>query len=67
MSAKVAYPNQILPIVHYWIPHVRIISPEGLQPEMEQEVSVPEIAKLFYTINSCAVDFKELLYWQREK
>ena len=39
VSAKVAHPNQILPIVRYWIPHVRIISPEGLQAEMEQEVS----------------------------
>lgn len=40
VSAKVAHPNQILPIVRYWIPHVRIISPEGLQAEMEQEMSV---------------------------
>jgi predicted DNA-binding transcriptional regulator YafY len=34
VSAQVAHPNQILPIVRYWIPHVRIISPEGLQGEM---------------------------------
>jgi predicted DNA-binding transcriptional regulator YafY len=36
VSGQVAHPNQILPIVRYWIPHVRIISPEGLQGEMEQ-------------------------------
>jgi predicted DNA-binding transcriptional regulator YafY len=36
VSAQVAHPNQILPIVRYWIPHVRIISPEGLQGEMER-------------------------------
>ena len=38
LSAKVGHPNQVLPIVRYWIPHIRIISPEGLQKEMEQEM-----------------------------
>lgn len=38
VSGKVAHPNQILPIVRYWIPHVRIISPEGLQADMEREM-----------------------------
>jgi len=38
VSAKVGHPNQVLPIVRYWIPHVRVISPEGLQAEMEQEI-----------------------------
>ncbi len=36
VSAKVGHPNQVLPIVRYWIPHIRIISPEGLQAEMER-------------------------------
>lgn len=36
VSAKVAHANQILPIVRQWIPHIRIISPEGMQAEMEQ-------------------------------
>ena len=35
VSAKVGHPNQILPIVRYWIPQIRIISPETLQSEME--------------------------------
>lgn len=35
VSAKVGHANQILPIVRYWIPHLRIISPEGRQVEME--------------------------------
>ena len=35
VSAKVGHPNQILPIVRYWIPHIRVISPEGMQNEME--------------------------------
>lgn len=38
VSGKVAHPNQILPIVRYWLPHVRIISPEGLQQDMENEL-----------------------------
>lgn len=29
---------QRLPIVRYWIPHIRIISPEGLQAEMEKDI-----------------------------
>lgn len=40
ISAKVGHVNQILPIVRYWIPHIRIISPEGLQQEVEQELQV---------------------------
>jgi len=38
VSAKVGHVNQVLPIVRYWIPHIRIISPEGLQGGMEQEL-----------------------------
>ncbi|MDO9571808.1 MAG: WYL domain-containing protein [Hydrogenophaga sp.] len=38
VSGKVAHPNQILPIVRYWIPNVRIISPEGLQTTLEVEM-----------------------------
>jgi predicted DNA-binding transcriptional regulator YafY len=38
VSARVGHANQVLPIVRYWIPHIRIISPEGLQGEMEREI-----------------------------
>lgn len=38
VSAKVGHTNQVLPIVRYWIPHIRIISPEGLQAEMEKDI-----------------------------
>lgn len=38
VSGKVAHANQILPIVRYWLPSVRIISPEGLQAEMESQM-----------------------------
>jgi predicted DNA-binding transcriptional regulator YafY len=36
ISAKVGHLDQVLPIVRYWIPNIRIISPEGLQTEMEK-------------------------------
>jgi predicted DNA-binding transcriptional regulator YafY len=39
VSAKVGHVNQVLPIVRYWIPHLRIISPEGLQGELERELA----------------------------
>jgi predicted DNA-binding transcriptional regulator YafY len=35
ISAKIGHTNQILPIVRYWIPHIRIISPEDLQVEID--------------------------------
>lgn len=38
VSAKVAHANQILPVVRQWIPCIRIISPEGLQGDMEREI-----------------------------
>jgi predicted DNA-binding transcriptional regulator YafY len=38
VSARVGHLNQVLPIVRYWIPHIRIISPEGLQAELDQEL-----------------------------
>ena len=39
VSAKVGHPNQVLPIVRYWVPHLRIISPEGLQAELERDLA----------------------------
>ena len=38
VSAKVGHPNQVVPIVRYWIPHIRIISPKELQTTMEQDI-----------------------------
>lgn len=39
VSAKVGHVNQVLPIVRYWIPHIRIISPEGLQGSLNEKLS----------------------------
>lgn len=33
-----AHPNQILPIVRYWIPHVKIVSPEAWQVELDKSL-----------------------------
>jgi len=38
ISARVGHPNQVVPIVRYWIPHIRIISPESLQRDLELEL-----------------------------
>ncbi len=39
VSAQVGHINQVVPIVRYWIPYIRIISPEGLQSDMEAEIA----------------------------
>lgn len=39
VSGKFAHPDQILPIVRYWIPHVRIVNPEDWQVEMEKQLN----------------------------
>ncbi len=36
LSGRFAHPDQILPIVRQWIPHVRIVSPESWQASLEQ-------------------------------
>lgn len=38
ISGLIAHPDQILPIVRQWIPSIRIISPEGLQTELESQL-----------------------------
>lgn len=38
ISARISHEKQVLPIVRYWMPHVRIISPESLQLTLEKEL-----------------------------
>lgn len=38
LACKNASPLEVVPIVRYWIPHVHIVSPAGLQEKMEQEL-----------------------------
>jgi predicted DNA-binding transcriptional regulator YafY len=35
VSAKVGHPNELLPYVRYWIPHVRIMRPPAMQSMLE--------------------------------
>jgi len=36
ISTMVGHTNQVLPIVRYWLPHIRVISPESWQRQIEQ-------------------------------
>lgn len=39
VSAKVGHPNEVMPQIRYWIPHIRIISPDEMQARLEAELS----------------------------
>ena len=36
LSAKIGHQNQVVPIVRYWIPYIRVISPDGLQDSVDK-------------------------------
>lgn len=36
LACKNIHPNEVIPIVQYWIPHAHIVSPEELQTQLEQ-------------------------------
>lgn len=38
ISGQIAHPNQILPVVRYWLPCIHIISPEGMQADLNQQL-----------------------------
>lgn len=38
VSGRFAHPNQILPIVRFWMPNVRIVSPAAWQEELESGI-----------------------------
>ncbi|TXJ08753.1 MAG: WYL domain-containing transcriptional regulator [Acinetobacter sp.] len=35
VSSKISHTTQLLPLVRYWIPHVKIVNPETMQAELE--------------------------------
>ncbi|MNW12509.1 hypothetical protein D3C71_2102170 [compost metagenome] len=39
LRCQVNHPNQLLPIIRYWIPHVRILEPEWLQQKLRDELT----------------------------
>lgn len=40
VSSRISDENQILPLVRYWIPHVRILEPGWLRESLEREIRV---------------------------
>lgn len=38
ISGKVAHPDQILPIVRYWLPYLHIVTPDDWQAKLEHEL-----------------------------
>ena len=38
LSSRITHITQILPLVRYWIPHIKIVNPEEMQDEMEMEL-----------------------------
>ena len=38
VSAKVGHANQVLPIVRYWIPHLRVVAPKDLAGQFERDL-----------------------------
>lgn len=38
ISSRITHHTQLLPLVRYWIPHIKIVSPESLQDDLELEL-----------------------------
>ena len=36
--SKISHATQILPLVRYWIPHLKIVNPQSLQQQLEKEL-----------------------------
>ncbi|MDU9394097.1 helix-turn-helix transcriptional regulator [Pseudomonas japonica] len=39
LRCQVNHPNQLLPIIRYWIPHIRILEPAWLQQQLRDELT----------------------------
>ncbi len=38
VSSKINHDMQLLPLIRFWIPHIKIVNPERLQDEVEKEL-----------------------------
>lgn len=38
LSSRIIHVTQILPLVRYWIPHLKVVNPVGLQEQIEDEL-----------------------------
>lgn len=39
VSTSVGHPNQVLPIIRYWIPHIRVVRPPSLKDALERSIA----------------------------
>lgn len=39
VSSRIGHTNQIVPIIRYWIPHIRVIRPRSIQVEVDEGLS----------------------------
>ncbi|MGP2865470.1 helix-turn-helix transcriptional regulator [Serratia nevei] len=40
VSTQISHKNEIIPVVRYWIPHLKIIAPQNLHNELVQEIKI---------------------------
>ncbi len=38
ISSRISHVTQILPLVRYWIPHLKIVNPVSMQQQLEKEL-----------------------------
>jgi|TARA_B110000908_G_scaffold42594_1_gene51814 predicted DNA-binding transcriptional regulator YafY len=38
ISAKIGHPDQIIPIIRYWIPHITVLNPATIKEKVEQSL-----------------------------
>ncbi|WP_180174633.1 YafY family protein [Acinetobacter sp. YH01022] len=38
VSSKINHDMQLLPLIRFWIPHLKIVNPDGLQEELEKDL-----------------------------
>ena len=39
VSTSVGHPNQVLPIIRYWIPHIQVVQPQSLKQELKRGIA----------------------------
>lgn len=38
LSSRITHKTQLLPLVRYWLPNIKIVNPEDLQQELESQL-----------------------------
>jgi predicted DNA-binding transcriptional regulator YafY len=50
VRAQISHPNQLLPVVRYWLPHVRILQPQAWHEDLVHNLN--ETLRLWNTTES---------------